>query len=114
MLVYNAVITGNRNAAGLTDFFYGLLQDVRRNTAHFHPSRTGYSSCGGVQVKQLRDGLCILAVHFKEISDLEKDYIIGMVVFNIVVCVHVLAELPLTGLHFLVLGFFFGGEVSAV
>ena len=34
--------------------------------------------------------------------------------FNIVVCVHVLAELPLTSLHFLVFGFFFGCEVSAV
>ena len=37
-----------------------------------------------------------------------------MVVLNIVVCVHLLAELPLTGLHFLILGFFFGREVSAV
>ena len=33
---------------------------------------------------------------------------------DVVVCVHVLAELPFTGLHFLVLGLFFGGEVSAV
>ena len=33
---------------------------------------------------------------------------------DVVVCVHVLAELPLTGLHFLILGLFFGSEVSAV
>lgn len=37
-----------------------------------------------------------------------------MVVLNVVVCVHVLAELPLTGLHFLVPGFFFGREVSTI
>ena len=37
-----------------------------------------------------------------------------MVVLDVVVCVHVLAELPFTGLHFIVLGLFFGGEVSAV
>ena len=33
---------------------------------------------------------------------------------DVVVCVHVLAELPFTGLHFLILGLFFGCEVSSV
>ena len=37
-----------------------------------------------------------------------------MVVLDVVICVHVLAELPFTGLHFIVLGLFFGCEVSAV
>ena len=37
-----------------------------------------------------------------------------MVMFYIVVCVHVFAELPFTGLHFLVPGFFFGSKVSVV
>ena len=34
--------------------------------------------------------------------------------FDLVVGVHVFAELPFTGLHFIVLGLFFGCEVSAV
>lgn len=33
---------------------------------------------------------------------------------NIVVGIHVLAELPLTALDFLISGFFFGREVSAI
>ena len=33
---------------------------------------------------------------------------------DVVICVHVLTELPFTGLHFLILGFFVGSEVSAV
>ena len=33
---------------------------------------------------------------------------------DVVVCVHQLAELSLTGLHFLVLGFLFGSEVSVI
>ena len=33
---------------------------------------------------------------------------------DVVIGVHVFAEPPFTGLHFIVLGFFFGGEVSAV
>ena len=48
MLVYNAVMTGNRNAVGLTDFLNRLLQNVRGNPAHFYPSRTGHGSCSEI------------------------------------------------------------------
>ena len=34
--------------------------------------------------------------------------------FDVVIGVHVFAELPLTGLHFLISGFFFGSKISAV
>ena len=71
MLVYNAVMTGNRNAVGLTKFLCELLQTMSRNTAHIHPTGTGNGSRSEGEIKQLRSGLCILAVHFKEISDLE-------------------------------------------
>ena len=71
MLVYDAVMTGNRNAVGLTKFLCELLQTMSRNTAHIHPTGTRNRSCREVKIKQLRSGLCILAVHFKEISDLE-------------------------------------------
>ena len=67
-----------------------------------------------MQIKELCRIFCILAVHFKEISDLEKHHVVGMVVLNIVVCVHVPTELQFTGLYFLISGFFFGGEISVV
>ena len=37
-----------------------------------------------------------------------------MVMLDVVIGVHVLAELPLTGLHFLISGFFFRSKISAV
>ena len=37
-----------------------------------------------------------------------------MVVLNVVITVIKLTEFPFRSLHFIVLGFFFGGEVSAV
>ena len=114
MLVYDAVKLRDSNAVGGTEFFYGLLQIVGRNTAHFHSTGTSNGVCSQIKVKQLCSGFCILAVHFKEISDLEKHNVIGVFVLDVIVSIHQLAELSLTGLHFLILGFLFGGEISAV
>jgi len=114
MLVYDAVKLRYSNAVGGTELFYGLLQIVGRNTAHFHSTGTGNGACSQIKVKQLCSGFCILAVHFKEISDLEKHNVIGVFVLDVIVSIHQLAELSLTGLEFIIPCLFFGREVSAV
>ena len=82
MLVYDAVKLRNSNAVGGTELFYGLLQIVGRNTAHFHSTGTGNGACSQIKVKQLCNGFCILAVHFKEISDLIQHYIVRVHFFD--------------------------------
>ena len=97
-----------------TKFLGSLLHIKSRNTAQIYTTCTGDCSCGELYVKQFGGCLCILAVHFIEVANLKEYNVVSVVVLQIIVSVVASAELSLTGLHFLILGFFFRSEISAV
>ena len=113
VLVYNGIQRRDSNGMGFAELFDKLFQSVRGYTAHFYPSIFHDGSGSQREIKFSCRRLCILAIHFKEVAHLEHDNIIGMVMLDVIVGIHVFAKLHLPCLQFIILSFFFGSKVFA-
>ena len=91
-----------------------LFQTIGGDTAHLHSTDSGDRARCQMKVKQLGRCFCILAIHLKEISNLEQHNIIRVVVLDVVVGVKVTSELSLPCLHFFIPGFLFWRKISVI